>query len=312
MKMRRMVVGMSTICFFLGLMALSASAERGPQKSKGNYSIFDETIVDLSWPEVEQAAKDKAIILFPIGVIEEHGPHMSLGVDTYVAYLKCKLLRRELERRGIHALIAPPFYWGINVSTGVWAGSFVSRPSTVSAVLDDALASLRSWGFLNVFFVNHHGNKDHSLAICDAIEKARVMGTNAFYLMRSSDARPWGIAGKEYILIQKDPPPPSTPPPYVDPHAGKGETSIMAYYFPDQVDLDLARTLAPFKLTAGDFAKWRTGGWEVARKMTPLGYIDDPASFDPKAGKEAIEEFVGKVADVIESSIKGTYRPPTP
>jgi len=32
--------------------------------------LHEETIVDLSWPEVEKAAKDKAIILFPTGVID--------------------------------------------------------------------------------------------------------------------------------------------------------------------------------------------------------------------------------------------------
>ena len=87
---------------------------------------------------------------------------------------------------------------------------------------------------------------------------------------------------------------------------------MLAHYFPSQVDFDLARTLVPTKLTAEDFFKWRTGGWELARKMTPQGYVGDPGSVDPKAGKEAMEEFVERVADVIEASMKGTYRPPTP
>ncbi len=313
MKKRGRVVVMGSICLLLVLMVLSASAEKGAQKSKGSYSIFEETMVDLSWPEVEQAAKDNAIILFPTAVIEEHGPHMSLGVDTYEAYMKCKLLRRELERRGIHALIAPPFYWGINVATAAWAGSFASRSSTVQAVLFDALASLRRWGFLNVFFINFHGNKDHSLAICNAIQEARsTTGIRAYYLMGLSDARPWGLIGKEYVLIEENRPPSATPPSiYLDPHAGKSETSMMAYYFPGQVDLDLAKKLIPTKVKAEDFAKWRSGQ-EAAKEMTPLGYVGDPAGFDPKAGKKEMEEAVGRSANAIESFIKGTYRPPAP
>ena len=99
---------------------------------------------------------------------------------------------------------------------------------------------------------------------------------------------------------------------YVDPHAGEGETSMMAYYFPGQVDLDLSRTLAPTNTTPQDFFKWRTQGWEVARKMTPQGYVGAPAKYDPKAGKEGIEKEVERLADAIESSMKGTYRPPKP
>jgi len=313
MKRRGRLVLIGSICLFSVLMVLSASAEKGAQRSKGSYSIFEETMVDLSWPEVEQAAKDNAIILFPTGVIEEHGPHMSLGVDTYEAYMKCKLLKRELERRGIHALIAPPFYWGINVATAAWAGSFASRASTVQAVVFDALASLRKWGFLNVFFINFHGNRDHSLAICSGIEEARgATGIKAYYLLGLSDARPWGLVGKEYVLIEENPPASATPPSiYLDPHAGKSETSMMAYYFPGQVDLELARKLMPTKVKAEDFAKWRSGP-EVAKEMTPLGYVGDPASFDPNAGRREMEEGVGRSAKVIESFIKGTYRPPIP
>ena len=36
------------------------------------YSIFDETIVDMAWPDIEKAAKEGAVVLLPIGVIEEH------------------------------------------------------------------------------------------------------------------------------------------------------------------------------------------------------------------------------------------------
>lgn len=35
------------------------------------YSIFDETMVDMAWPEVEKASREGAIVLFPTGVIEE-------------------------------------------------------------------------------------------------------------------------------------------------------------------------------------------------------------------------------------------------
>jgi len=56
-----------------------------------SYSIFDETMVDMPWPDVEKAIEQGAISLLPTGVIEEHGPHMSLGVDTYCSYLLCKL-----------------------------------------------------------------------------------------------------------------------------------------------------------------------------------------------------------------------------
>jgi creatinine amidohydrolase len=51
-----------------------------------SYSIFHETMVGMPWPDVEKSIKNGAIVLLPTGVIEEHGPHMSLGVDIYELY----------------------------------------------------------------------------------------------------------------------------------------------------------------------------------------------------------------------------------
>ena len=57
---------------------------------RGGYSIFDGTMVDLTYPVIEQAAKDHAAILWPMGVIEEHGPAMPLGTDIYQATARMK------------------------------------------------------------------------------------------------------------------------------------------------------------------------------------------------------------------------------
>lgn len=126
----------------------------------------------MTWPEVERAAKDGAIVLLPTGVIEEHGPHLRLDTDTYMAYLRCKLIRRELEKRGIKTIIAPPFYWGVNHATGAFPGSFSSRPETVKAVIYDLLSSLKRWGFESVFVVNNHGDFYHNKAIIEGVKEA--------------------------------------------------------------------------------------------------------------------------------------------
>jgi hypothetical protein len=108
--------GTTGICVWLLLLLglLSSgdlyAASKGPEITTKGYSIFDGTMVDMTYPEIEKAAQEKAIVLFPTGVIEEHGPHLPLGVDTYEAYIKAKLLKAELEKKGIRALIAPPFY----------------------------------------------------------------------------------------------------------------------------------------------------------------------------------------------------------
>ena len=73
--------------------------DRAP--SGGGYSIFHETMADMTYPEIEAAAKRHAILLWPMGVIEEHGPQLPLGTDIYNAYamknswLACSRSRRR-------------------------------------------------------------------------------------------------------------------------------------------------------------------------------------------------------------------------
>ena len=104
----------------IGLLSSGAllAASKGPDVTTRAYSIFDGTMVDMTYPEIEKAAQEKAIVLFPTGVIEEHGPALPLGVDTYEAYVKAKLLKAELEKKGIRVLIAPP----CGVTAGAPAG----------------------------------------------------------------------------------------------------------------------------------------------------------------------------------------------
>ena len=115
------------------------------------YSIFEDTMADMIYQEIEIAAKKNAVVLLPVAVIEEHGPHMCLGVDTYLAHNTCRNIRNKLLESEVNSLIAPPFYWGINFSTGAFAGSFTVREETMISLLVDILVCLKNWGFKKIF-----------------------------------------------------------------------------------------------------------------------------------------------------------------
>jgi creatinine amidohydrolase len=295
------------VMIMVSILAIASSGETatGPAISTHGYSIFDETIIDMKWPQVEKAAQDGAIVLFPIGVIEEHGPHMGLGVDTYLAYLKCKLLRRKLESRGIKTIVAPPFYWGINNNTGAFPGSFTVRKETMKAVLYDTMASFRRWGFQYLFIINHHGDTEHNLTILDAVKEVRIdTGINAYYVLSEFEAKVrYRLTGREPHVILISTPVTQERPQYLDVHAGTGETGMMVYYFPDQVDVELAKTLKPTNLTTQDLLEWDQS-WSDAKRITPLGYFGDPASFNSEVSRQRIENSIEGMTNLIESFMK--------
>jgi creatinine amidohydrolase len=246
-----------------GLTALAddntrQAKEQGASSSKARpkYSIFEGTIVDMSWPEIKKAAEHNALVLLPIGVIEEHGPHMGLGADTYQACELSKIIRARLQVEKIEAVILPPMFWGVMqpMESGAYPGSFTVRPETMKAVLADELADVKAWGFKNVFIVNVHGDRVHRKTVDELIPEAeKTLGIDIF------NAHDGEGSGKPHPKIN----PFTVESPFQpDYHAGAPETALMAAYFPGEVNVEIARTLKP------------QSTWQ------PLGYVGDPANFD--------------------------------
>ncbi len=274
-------------------------------------NIFEETMAHMTYVQIEEAAREGAIVLFPTGVIEEHGPHLPLAVDVYGAYLQSRTVKSELERREIKSLIAPSFYWGINVATGSFGGSFSCREETMISVIFDAMSSLQKWGFDRIFFINHHMDGGHMKALVKAIRTARSeIGIGAYLVIDPFFLKGLGMRADEPHLLAYESLFPSGPPsPYLNIHAEGHETSFIWHYLPQLVNEEVWKTLKSTDLKVDDFLVWRKGGME-ARKVTPQGYFGDPTTASPERGKEEMESYGRRAAGVIEAFLQGRYSPP--
>jgi creatinine amidohydrolase len=304
----------------LACLAFSACVwAQGPAQTaaKGGYSIFDGTMVDMSSPAIEQAAKDHAVILWPMGVIEEHGPALPLGTDIYQSYMRMKRVAELLKADGINALIAPPMYWGMNEATNGFGGSFSVRPSTLHALIEDAFYSLRKDGFENVYITTGHGDFIHNKTIVDSVADARfTTGIRGYVVINGGMRDRLGMTGKEPQILMQDaaPPPANTSanrppaaaaarPQYIDGHSGGGESGSMWYLFPNLVNTDVLKTLKPTNYGPEDLAEWRKG-WSDARAKTPLGYFGDPASANRDRAQQAFERDTAQIAAAIKAQLQ--------
>jgi creatinine amidohydrolase len=280
-------------------------------EQRGRINIFEETMAHMTYVQIEVAARKGTLVLFPVGVIEEHGPHLPLAVDVYGSYLQSRRIKSELEKRGIKSLIAPPFYWGINVATGSFGGSFSCRKETMISVLLDAMSSLRNWGFERVFFINHHMDSGHMRALDKAVQKARKeVGMGAYLVIDRFFVKGLGLKADEpHLLIYQSLFPPGPPSPYLNIHAEGHETSFIWHYLPELVNEEVWKTLKPTDLSLDDLLVWVKGGTE-ARKVTPQGYFGDPTTASPERGRKAMEDYGRTAAEVIEDFLRGRYFPP--
>lgn len=287
------------VFIFLAFTITGQNSSAQTNKFEG-YSIFHETMVDMTWQEVEKAAKKNLPVLIPIAVIEEHGPHMSSGIDTYLGYWICKKVRQELKEQGIEALIAPPFYWGINKTTHVFPGTFTVRKETMKALLKDIYTSFKSWGFTDIYHVISHGDGLHNQTTFESvIENRKSMNMNLYILYSEDLLKRSGLTGKEpFLVVHKAAP--MRMGQYADLHAGKWETGVVAAYFPELVNEEIARKQKPTKLLWARVMDWVND----IKKTTPLGYLGDPASFNIEEAKKNIETDCKFMADAIAKKHK--------
>jgi creatinine amidohydrolase len=266
------------------------------------YSIFHETMADMTFPEVEAAARRGAVVLWALGVIEEHGPHLPLATDVYVPCATLREARTILAERGIESVIAPPFYWGINAATAAFAGSFIVRPETMIELMKDVFRSLHKDGFSTVFCLSGHGDAAHNRVLFDGVKAGSTYGPiDAFMLVSPAFAKRLELDVNDPFLALTDPPA-SEPQQYVDVHAGDGETSMIWAKYPGVVRTEIVPTLAPTNYDVADLMEWRKGEQHAVRK-TPHGYLGDPASANPERGHEIVRSEGETLAAAIAAKL---------
>ncbi len=260
------------------IFILNSCILKKPEK-QSDKSIFKNTMVELTWQEVKKEAEKGSIVLFPIAVVEEHGPHMDLSPDIYLVYIRCILIKQSLEKKGIHSIIAPPYYWGINQATGMFPGSFTVKPETFKAVLSDSIECLKSWGFTRIFTCNFHGDPLHRSALELSTQEIR---NNLKIDVYNLESLPLTVKVENPPSFPKSRPGKYSP----DYHAGADETSSMWSYYPDKINVEVAKKLKPQSY------------------FQPLGYVGDPANFKLENGMEGLNVTAEYCALLIEAFLK--------
>src|SRR5690348_4340479 len=69
--------------------------------------------------QLRSLSKEKSVFFFPVGPLEDHGPHLPLGMDLEEAYRLCFLAAQHLEEEmpGWVGIVMPRAALGIDSNT---------------------------------------------------------------------------------------------------------------------------------------------------------------------------------------------------
>ena len=115
----------------------------------------------LTTEEVKELRKDDALVILPIGAVEQHGPHLPIYTDTLIGE---GLLNKafELLDEDENIWVLPPLPYGKSTEHLGMPGTMTLLATTLQAVVMDIAKSVHASGFKRFLLFNTHGG-NHDL-----------------------------------------------------------------------------------------------------------------------------------------------------
>jgi creatinine amidohydrolase len=246
---------------------------------------------ELSWPDFATGDTANWIAVLPVSAVEQHGPHLPVGVDAYIGqgYLDevAKLLPDE-----IPAVFLPMQAVGKSNEHIHFPGTLTLSAETIIRLWTEIGESVHRAGVRKLVLVNSHGGNVPILDIVARDLRARL-GMLAVTVSWHRFGYPEGLfsATERQHGI----------------HAGGVETSLMMAFRPDVVREDEIRDFPPVTLAMEqEFAFLRAGtpagfGW-MAQDIQPAGAMGDATEASIEKGNACAlygaRAFIELLADI--------------
>ncbi len=134
---------------------------------------LDKTLYDeLTWPEINEAVRAKKVVLLPIGSTEQHGHHLPLDVDNFLARSVCLVAARKAPRE---TLVMPTIPYGYNEHAQDFPGTIHVHYDHFIEYCLDVCKSVVYAGFDRIVIIDGHGSNEH---LCEFIARRATLETD--------------------------------------------------------------------------------------------------------------------------------------
>ena len=194
--------------------------------------MHSELMDHLSWVAYEERLRDpNAIVLLPVGALEQHGPHLPLGTDALLSAAVARNVARQ-----VGGIVAPTINYGYKSQPKCGGGQhFTGTTSldaaTLVALTCDIIAELGRHGVRNVAVVSGHYENQWFLVEGIDLARRRLGPASSMRIMRLEY---WDFLAEATLQSIF----PEGFPGFALEHAAVIETSLMLHYFPDLVGMD--------------------------------------------------------------------------
>ncbi len=136
---------------------------------------------ELRRPQMEEAVAARAVVLVPVGAVEQHGPHLPLDTDSNIVTALAVRVAEGL-RDQLPVLVAPTIAIGMSAHHMAFAGTISLRLETMAALLKDVCRSIHAHGFRKIVLLNGHGgNTAIVTAVAGSLVEERIAVASLTY-----------------------------------------------------------------------------------------------------------------------------------
>ncbi|MCR5978056.1 creatininase family protein [Gordonia jinghuaiqii] len=244
-------------------------------------------LAHLTTTDVEAIDKSDAVVVQPIGAVEQHGPHLPLITDAMHAEVITTTAVESLPD-DCNVWVLPTLHYGKSTEHLGRSGTIAMSASTLMSVCLDLGESLAASGFRKLVFVNGHGGQPGLLDVV-ARDIRHQTGLEVFPVMPMRFPSP-----PEVDRSHDD----------FDIHGGYGETSIMMAIAPELVRHE--RAFADGQRAAREFARYKhltlEGTFPTAwltDDISRSGTVGDPTHANADVGKKILASAAGHLAESL-------------
>lgn len=250
---------------------------------------------EKTWPELKEYIKKDAIILLPIGEVEQHSLYLPVDTDARIAEFFAAQIAEEVEKE-IPVLVMPTIWSGYTPKfVAQWPGCIQLRPQVFIDMVHDICASLVEMGFSKVVMIDCHGQHAPML---DVVTKL-IADEYSKYLVVAS---PLVFSASEFNKVRKSERGGVS-------HAGEWEASLIMHISPElartelYTDIDKMRYHTEF--IAGDTA---LGGQKVRWSSFGVQHTTNGALGDPtKASASTAKMIINAVRKNFKKFLNDYY-----
>ena len=235
--------------------------------------------LEMTWQDIAGAATERWIAVLPLAAIEQHGPHLPLGVDSFIAEAYLDRVRAMLPE-DFPVTFLPIQRVGISTEHLDYLGTLTLSAQTAVAAWTELGESVARAGLRKLVLVTSHGGNIAAMELVARDLRARwrmlavTVGWHRFGYpdgVFSSEERKHGI------------------------HAGDIETSLMLAAKPGTVEIKKAARATPATIAMAAEFKWlgayRPAGFAwMTQDLNPTGAVGDGTLAKADKGEAALAQ----------------------